>query len=179
MSVQAPSLLHAWGQQPEAANAQSPSMPLPHALPHAMPDRGLQPHSCVICQRRKVKCDRYDPCSNCVKHRVECEYRAPAPPRRRKRQSPDPQLQAKMRRYEEILQKHGVKVDELNGDPPLDRPSQATSPFAGPRSDSGLESRYGPDRPQSRVSVTRQKTKPPQRLVTPVLDFLRVCPACC
>ncbi|KAI4174442.1 MAG: hypothetical protein LQ346_008237 [Caloplaca aetnensis] len=67
-----------------------------------------------------------------------------------------------MRRYEEILQKHGVKVDELNGDPPLDRPSQATSPFAGPRSDSGLESRYGPDRPQSRVSVTRQKTKPPQ-----------------
>ncbi|KAL8920628.1 MAG: hypothetical protein Q9208_006110 [Pyrenodesmia sp. 3 TL-2023] len=68
-----------------------------------------------------------------------------------------------MRRYEEILQKHGVKVDELNVDRNLDRPSQATSPFTTePKSDSGFESRYGPDTPQSRVSVTRHKAKPPQ-----------------
>ncbi|KAL8752908.1 MAG: hypothetical protein Q9184_005586 [Pyrenodesmia sp. 2 TL-2023] len=156
MSAQAPSL-NIWEKQAEA-NAQSPTVPISRPLP----DRGLQPHSCVICQRRKVKCDRNDPCSNCLKHRVECEYRAPAPPRRRKRQSPDPQLQAKMRRYEEILQEHGVKVDELNADRNLEKPSQATSPLTGPKSDSGVESRYGPDTPLSRVSVTQHKPKAPQ-----------------
>lgn len=171
MAAQAPSL-HDWEKQAEV-NAQSPSGPIPRPLP----DRGLQPHSCVTCQRRKVKCDRNDPCSNCLKHRVECEYRAPAPPRRRKRQSPDPQLQAKMRRYEEILQKHGVKVDELDSDRNLERPSQATSPFTAPKSDPGVESRYGPDTPQSRVSVTRHKPKPPQRSVV-YMNYLHGFIAC-
>ncbi|KAL8872367.1 MAG: hypothetical protein Q9174_001995 [Haloplaca sp. 1 TL-2023] len=75
----------------------------------------LQPHSCAICQRRKVKCDKTNPCGNCVRHRVECEYRAPAPPKRRKRTSPDPEIHAKLRRYEEVLQKNGVRLDEING----------------------------------------------------------------
>lgn len=79
--------------------------------------RPLQLHSCVICQRRKVKCDRTDPCSNCVKHRVQCEYRSPAPPKRRKRASPDPDVHAKLKRYEHILQRHGVSPEELNDKP--------------------------------------------------------------
>ncbi|EPS26740.1 hypothetical protein PDE_01679 [Penicillium oxalicum 114-2] len=49
--------------------------------------RPAQPKSfsCVVCHRRKVKCDRQEPCSNCAKSRVGCVYQAPPPPRRRKR----------------------------------------------------------------------------------------------
>lgn len=43
-------------------------------------------YSCVVCHKRKVKCDRQDPCSNCEKASVECIYRPPPPPRRRKRE---------------------------------------------------------------------------------------------
>ncbi|EAW09333.1 Zn(II)2Cys6 transcription factor [Aspergillus clavatus NRRL 1] len=43
--------------------------------------------SCVICSRRKVKCDRKNPCSSCSKHGVECVYRNPLPPRRGKRRA--------------------------------------------------------------------------------------------
>ncbi|KAI4237739.1 MAG: hypothetical protein LQ352_007920 [Teloschistes flavicans] len=77
-------------------------------------DRPSKAHSCVICQRRKVKCDRIDPCSNCIKHRVQCEFRSPNPPKRRRRLSPDPDVYAKLKRYEHILQRHGVKPEELN-----------------------------------------------------------------
>ncbi|PYH47846.1 Zn(II)2Cys6 transcription factor [Aspergillus saccharolyticus JOP 1030-1] len=45
--------------------------------------------SCVVCNRRKVKCDRQNPCSACTKNGVECIYRAHLPPRRRKRQRSD------------------------------------------------------------------------------------------
>jgi hypothetical protein len=43
-------------------------------------------HPCVTCQRRKVKCDRRDPCTRCLKSGEECTqpevHRAPRRPRR-------------------------------------------------------------------------------------------------
>ena len=44
-----------------------------------------KPYSCVICHKRKVRCDRREPCSNCAKASAECIYLPPPPPRRRKR----------------------------------------------------------------------------------------------
>lgn len=144
------------------ASSTNPEAP-PALTPHHLPGRNLQPHACVICQRRKVKCDRTDPCLNCVKHRVECEYRVPAPPRRRKRQSPDPQLHAKVRRYEEILQQHGVRVDELEPPQLPDRSFDLAASFAGATSDSGIESKYSPNPTKSNLSTNRRKPKPPQK----------------
>ncbi|KAL8979008.1 MAG: hypothetical protein Q9177_006250, partial [Variospora cf. flavescens] len=95
-------------------------------------------------------------------HRVECEYRVPAPPRRRKRQSPDPQLHAKVRRYEEILQQHGVRVDELEPPQLPDRSFDLAASFAGATSDSGIESKYSPNPTKSNLSTGRRKPKPPQ-----------------
>ncbi|CAG8898804.1 unnamed protein product [Penicillium egyptiacum] len=43
--------------------------------------------ACVVCHNRKVKCDKKDPrtpCSNCARANVECIYRAPPPPRRKR-----------------------------------------------------------------------------------------------
>lgn len=51
-----------------------------------LPSGSLKPYSCVVCHRRKVKCDRKETCSNCAKANVECIYRPPPPPRRRKRE---------------------------------------------------------------------------------------------
>ncbi len=70
-------------------------------------------HACVLCQQRKVKCDRTVPCSACTKSRVECVYRDLAPPRRRKRRTPEDLLIAKVKRYEELLKNAGVKVDNV------------------------------------------------------------------
>lgn len=57
--------------------------------PLDMPSRSLKPFSCVVCHKRKVKCNREVPCSNCAKASVECIYRPPPPPRRRKRERDD------------------------------------------------------------------------------------------
>lgn len=76
-----------------------------------VPVRG---HACVLCQQRKVKCSRETPCSGCIKSRAECVYRDPAPPRRRKRRSPEDVLLARLKRYEELLQSAGIKVDPVH-----------------------------------------------------------------
>jgi hypothetical protein len=52
----------------------------------------LQKYSCQICQQRKVKCSRTVPCNNCVRHSVECVYRAPAPPNRRRKRAAEQEL---------------------------------------------------------------------------------------
>jgi hypothetical protein len=59
--------------------------PLNQSASADSPSKQPTSNSCVVCHNRKVKCDRQDPCSNCAKADVECIYRAPLPPRRRKR----------------------------------------------------------------------------------------------
>lgn len=35
---------------------------------------GLKIWSCVTCRRRKVRCDRRDPCAHCVKQGIQCHF---------------------------------------------------------------------------------------------------------
>ena len=65
-------------------------------------------HSCVTCQRRKVKCSRKQPCAGCTKNGVQCVYRSPQPPRRRKRNNPEAILAARLERYEEVLRQNSI-----------------------------------------------------------------------
>lgn len=69
-------------------------------------------HSCVLCQQRKVKCDRQSPCSNCKKARVECISSVSLRPRRRKRRFPEAELLAKVKKYGDMLKELGVNLDE-------------------------------------------------------------------
>jgi Fungal Zn(2)-Cys(6) binuclear cluster domain len=73
-------------------------------------------HPCVLCQQRKVKCDRSDPCANCTKARVECISPTTLPPKRRKKRFPEAELLARLRRYEEALKIYGVDIDALNAE---------------------------------------------------------------
>lgn len=69
-------------------------------------------HSCILCQQRKVRCDKQKPCSNCIKARAECVPSAPTGPRRRRRKLTEADLVVRLRRYEHLLKKHGVKLDD-------------------------------------------------------------------
>ncbi|KAJ4251468.1 hypothetical protein NW762_011453 [Fusarium torreyae] len=67
----------------------------------------LRKYACTICARRKVKCDKRHPCSNCRKAQVECSYEAPLPPKPRKRAA-DEDLLNRLAQYEELMQKHNI-----------------------------------------------------------------------
>lgn len=60
-------------------------------------------HPCILCQQRKVKCDRNDPCSNCARARVKCLSPNLLQPKKRKKRFPEAELLARLRRYEDVL----------------------------------------------------------------------------
>ncbi|KAI4170684.1 MAG: hypothetical protein LQ343_004782 [Gyalolechia ehrenbergii] len=153
--MEIPSLNNTRNMQPDLSSY-SP------AISYELHGRGPQPHSCVVCQRRKVKCDRANPCSNCVRHKVECEFRAPAPPRRRKRQSPDAHIHAKLRRYEDILQKYGVKPEDLKSGQDIDRPSNLVPPSARAKGEANTDIQNGSSTSENKPFLSQRKRKSPQ-----------------
>ncbi|KAK4193047.1 fungal-specific transcription factor domain-containing protein [Podospora australis] len=87
------------GQVPAFA----PTQPHP-ALPSHKPPRIL---ACVLCQHRKIKCDRNFPCANCTKAQVKCTPSTPAPARKRRR--PNQDLQERLARCEELLKEYATE----------------------------------------------------------------------
>ncbi|KFY41618.1 hypothetical protein V494_02888 [Pseudogymnoascus sp. VKM F-4513 (FW-928)] len=84
------------------------------AQPHGTASKPLKVFSCIICAQRKVKCDRKQPCSNCIKSGVICTPGAPPKPRSRRRRVIETDVAARLQRYEELLHRHGIKLDELD-----------------------------------------------------------------
>ncbi|KAI1422984.1 fungal-specific transcription factor domain-containing protein [Xylaria sp. FL1777] len=72
--------------------------------------------ACVLCQNRKIKCDRHTPCSNCVKANVPCTPSTPAPPRKRRR--PNQDLQQRLARCEELLSEYTTNPRTPSADSP-------------------------------------------------------------
>src|ERR1700743_1101802 len=77
--------------------------------------------SCFICRQRKVKCDRGHPCSNCVKAAEKCSYIAPVRGKRRISKPAKEGLHAKLKRYERLLESHGLDPEVSTNGPPSDR----------------------------------------------------------
>ena len=68
----------------------------------------------MLCAQRKVKCDKQPGgCANCTKARVPCVYKAPPPPRRKKRGLASIDVAVKLRIYEEALRKAGIDPEAL------------------------------------------------------------------
>jgi hypothetical protein len=76
-------------------------------------------HSCILCQQRKVKCDRQKPCSNCLKARAECIPSAPSQPRRRRKKLSETDLATRLKKYEQLLRTHGVKIEDEEYNEPV------------------------------------------------------------
>ncbi|KAF2006287.1 hypothetical protein P154DRAFT_517921 [Amniculicola lignicola CBS 123094] len=124
------------------------------------------PRSCVTCRKRKVKCDKKQPCSNCVRAKIECIFPGPGRAPRKSRKPPDGELMDRLKRLEGMVHTLNAQVEEHEQEA-ADRenknksrqgsqeacPSgtQQACPFEGARNASvavdnsveGLESRFG------------------------------------
>lgn len=74
--------------------------------------------ACVLCQQRKVKCDRQFPCGNCVRSHARCVPAATQVPRQRRRRFPERELLDRLRRYESLLHHSNIKFEPLHKDHP-------------------------------------------------------------
>ncbi|PNY27117.1 transcriptional regulatory protein [Tolypocladium capitatum] len=88
----------------------------------AAPPRHARVLACVLCQHRKIKCDRSFPCSNCLKANVPCTPSTPAPARKRRR--PNQDLQERLARCEELLKQYagGSGLADQQGHSPSPSP---------------------------------------------------------
>ncbi|OKL63914.1 hypothetical protein UA08_00618 [Talaromyces atroroseus] len=75
--------------------------------------------ACVLCQQRKVKCDRSFPCANCVRSRAQC-VPATLSRRRRRRRFPERELLDRLRMYEDLLRQNSISFEPLHKDSPGD-----------------------------------------------------------
>lgn len=73
---------------------------------------GLNPRSCVTCRRRKVKCDKKQPCSNCARAKIECIFPGPGRAPRKIRKPADGELMERLRRLEGVVQSLNAQVEE-------------------------------------------------------------------
>ncbi|KAI9848572.1 MAG: hypothetical protein M1837_007241 [Sclerophora amabilis] len=80
--------------------------PARHHTASARP--ALNARSCVTCRRRKVKCDKRSPCSNCSRANKPCTFPSPGRAPRRNPRSQDQELFARLHKLEGMVQ-------ELNG----------------------------------------------------------------
>jgi hypothetical protein len=98
------------GPNTSAAKSNEEAKSSPPSAPH------LNPRSCVTCRRRKVRCDKKHPCSNCTKAGIECIFPGPGRAPRKSRKPADTELLARLRRLEGVVQNLGAHVDE-DGNP--------------------------------------------------------------
>ncbi|KZF24426.1 hypothetical protein L228DRAFT_266766 [Xylona heveae TC161] len=109
----------------EDHEARRPSNPSSTASPasHRSPQNTItSPHqpainirSCITCRKRKVKCDKRQPCSNCTKQHIPCIFPSPGRAPRRPRHPPHGELLARLRRLEGVVQTMGGAQPEVNG----------------------------------------------------------------
>ncbi|KAF2731933.1 hypothetical protein EJ04DRAFT_441932 [Polyplosphaeria fusca] len=70
------------------------------------------PRSCVTCRKRKVKCDKKHPCSNCARAKIECIFPGPGRAPRKARKPPDGELLERLRRLEGVVSNLNAQVEE-------------------------------------------------------------------
>lgn len=101
--------------------------------------------ACILCQQRKVKCDRQFPCNNCRRTGSQC-VPAGQLPRERRRRFAERDLLNRLRNYENLLRQNSIDFE------PLHPPSTVNNaPHIGDGRD------HGPNdvRPRSGVEVPR------------------------
>ncbi|KAF2186646.1 hypothetical protein K469DRAFT_706628 [Zopfia rhizophila CBS 207.26] len=127
---------------------------LAHSNSLSGPSGTPNPRSCVTCRKRKVKCDKKHPCSNCARAKIECVFPGPGRAPRKSRKPLDGELMERLRRLEGVVQSLNAQVEEeqTNGGEEKSRqgsavggcPNGRESPsVAVDNSVEGLESRFG------------------------------------
>ncbi|KAJ5746503.1 hypothetical protein N7520_011685 [Penicillium odoratum] len=101
---------------PEGGNPSSENSPIGvppvSATAPRPPTESASSRSCVTCRRRKVRCNKRSPCSNCVKANIDCVFPPPGRAPRRSKRPPDAELLSRLRRLEGVIQ----HLSEKNGE---------------------------------------------------------------
>ena len=121
---------------PELDKSNQPSHPVNSDTPSSQPARSnsvsashLNPRSCVTCRRRKVRCNKENPCSNwleplpassllstdleySVRAGIDCIFPGPGRAPRKSRKPPDAELLARLKKLEGVVTRLGAQVDE-------------------------------------------------------------------
>ncbi|RKK66537.1 hypothetical protein BFJ69_g15323 [Fusarium oxysporum] len=76
--------------------------------------------SCVTCRRRKIRCDRKEPCNNCTKNKIDCHFPVTGRIPRRTRDAKTPaqkqsELLSRLRRLESVVTELAAQVEDENG----------------------------------------------------------------
>ena len=126
---------------PPALERRTPDMPQDTPSPSQLlkPQRVL---ACVLCQQRKVKCDRKFPCANCIKSRAQC-VPATLALRRRRRKFPERALLERLRKYEDLLRQNNIAFEPLHKDSA--REKESLNAESGYDSDDEHPETVGPD----------------------------------
>ncbi|KAM0313199.1 hypothetical protein ACHAO8_005696 [Botrytis cinerea] len=106
--------------------------------------------ACRRCQQRKIKCDRREPCSSCVKSRVQC-IPATQFPRQRRRRFAERELLDRLRKYEDLLRQNNIKFEPLHKGSPRtgshndsdDEQPKATASTSSPSSTTNPDKIHG------------------------------------
>lgn len=114
-----------------------PASPASGATPPA-PTRIL---ACVLCQQRKVKCDRKFPCAHCTKAGAIC-VPATNVGRQRRRRFPERQLLDQLRQYEKLLQENNIPFEALHSHDGDRGGGGSTAPRRNATEESAFETKY-------------------------------------
>ncbi|KAF5545372.1 hypothetical protein FMEXI_6120 [Fusarium mexicanum] len=76
--------------------------------------------SCVTCRRRKIRCDRKEPCNNCIRTNIDCHFPVTGRIPRRTRDAKTPaqkqsELLSRLRRLESVVTELAAQVEDENG----------------------------------------------------------------
>lgn len=119
-------------------DVQKSTSPVSAQRRHSIPPSHVR--SCITCRRRKVKCDKQDPCSHCIRGRIECVYPAPGRAPRKPRVASisnkhvserETELLKRLRRLEGVVEELSGQV-ELGSvrQSPSNEPATTSSPEA-------------------------------------------------
>ncbi|WEW58877.1 hypothetical protein PRK78_004345 [Emydomyces testavorans] len=84
------------------------------AVPSSSSDAQLNIRSCVTCRRRKVRCNKLHPCSNCLKAKVDCVFPGPGRAPRKPKKATETELLARLKTLEAIVKNLGTSA-EIDG----------------------------------------------------------------
>ncbi|KAJ5893760.1 hypothetical protein N7495_005451 [Penicillium taxi] len=90
------------GLKYSASSSNSPIAPPATAPTSRIPDNPSS-RSCVTCRRRKVRCNKRSPCSNCAKSGIECVFPPPGRAPRKSKRPPDTELLSRLRHLEGVI----------------------------------------------------------------------------
>lgn len=116
--------------------------------------------SCIRCARRKVKCDKEQPCRNCTKHNAVCAYNPPPSPgsANKRKRGGDQVLVERIEHYERILKQRNIEVTAERPAGPQTRDASQSSPSVSAKAPSRIpdEVRRLPDRENRQQAARAQ-----------------------